>query len=264
MMFEWIYQLPVVWMALIILAITWLGTWAIHATVMALAKDQRARAFKAITPGLLSPLGIVFGLLVVFLSAQVWNDSQRAGAEVLREASALRAVVLLAETYPEDSRAALRDLVRRQIQHAAEEEWPAMARQNATLAVAPPALSEALHIALRVTPQGEGQAVAQREIVAALENALDARRQRIIISRSSINWVKWTGLIAQAIVTLLAIAMVHSDNRAAAAMAMGLFATAVALSIVLIAAHARPFSGQISVRPAVLQEVLPEQEQRTP
>lgn len=42
-MLEWIYQLPVAWMALIILAITWLGTWAIHASVMALAKDQRAR-----------------------------------------------------------------------------------------------------------------------------------------------------------------------------------------------------------------------------
>lgn len=188
-------------------------------------------------------LGIVYGLLVVFLSAQVWNDSQRAGAEVLREASALRAVVLLAASYPEDSRAALRNLVRRQIRHAAEEEWPAIAP-----------------IALRVTLQGEGHAVAQREIVAALENAFDARRQRIIISRSGINWVKWTGLIAQAIVTLLAIAMVHSDNRAAA-MAMGLFATAVAISIVLIAAHARPFSGEISVGPAVLQEVLPEQEQ---
>ena len=81
-------------------------------------------------------------------------------------------------------------------------------------------------------------------MVAALEQALDARRQRIIISRSSINGVKWAGLIGVAIVVLIAIAMVHCDNKPAAATAMGLFATAAAISVVLIASHARPFTGK--------------------
>jgi len=255
-MSDWVYHLPVVWMAALVLAITALITWLIYATVMTLAVQQRARAFKGVTPALLSPLGIVFGLLVAFLSAQVWNDSQRAVSEVSREASALRTVDLLASSFPKDLQTRLHTLLRQYVTQAVQEEWPAMAGQGATLALAPAPLTEALRLSLSTVFDSEGQRIAQREMAVALEQALDARRQRIIISRSSINWVKWAGLIGVAVVNLLAIAFVHCDNKGAAVIAMGLFATAVAISVVLIASHARPFTGQISVGPGVLQEII--------
>jgi hypothetical protein len=53
--------------------------------------------------------------------------------------------------------------------------------------------------------------------------------------------------------------MVHSDNRITAALAMTLFATGIAVSVVLIAAHNRPFSGQISVSPDALLQILPQE-----
>ncbi len=92
-------------------------------------------------------------------------------------------------------------------------EWPAMARQRATLTMVPIPLAEALRTTLGLTLTGEGQLAAQRGIVAALENALDARRQRILVSRAEVNAMKWTALLLQAFCTLVAIAMVHSDNR---------------------------------------------------
>jgi hypothetical protein len=63
-------------------------------------------------------------------------------------------------------------------------------------------------------------------------------------------------LFAQAGFTLIAIAIVHSDNRAGAAIAMRIFATGVAVSVLLIASHDRPFSGEISVKPDVLLQVI--------
>ena len=45
---------------------------------------------------MLPPLGIIFGLFVAFTASQVWNDNERANTAVDREASALRAVVVLA------------------------------------------------------------------------------------------------------------------------------------------------------------------------
>ena len=120
------------------------------------------------------------------------------------------------------------------------------------------ALTEALSLTLASVPDTDGQRVAQREMVTALQQALDARRQRIIISRSSIDWVKWVGLIAVAVVNLIGIAMVHCDNRAAAALSMGIFATGIAASVLLIAAHSGPFSGEISVGPGLLLQVLPD------
>ena len=133
-----------------------------------------------------------------------------------------------------------------------------MARRNATLTIAPARLAEALRLALSLAPRGEGQVAAQRELVAALQSALEARRQRIILSGSSINWVKWTVLLVQAGLTLLTIAMVHSDNRAANRIILAIFATGVGVAVVLIASHSRPFTGEISVRPTVLLQVMPE------
>jgi membrane protein YdbS with pleckstrin-like domain len=92
-----------------------------------------------------------------------------------------------------------------------------------------------------------------------MQNALDARRQRIIISESTINWVKWAVVYLLAVLILLTIAIVHSDNRATAGTAMAIFSVAVAASIVLIASHSRPFTGEISVGPGLLLQVMPEE-----
>ena len=257
-MSDWLLNLPVLWMGVLILGAIYVCTAGLYLLITVLTVGERARAFKAISPGMLPPLATIFALLVGFLAAQVWSDSDRASTAVNREASALRAAVLLAAGFPGEPEARLRDLIRHYIQDAVTREWPAMARGNATLAIAPPRLTEALGLALTLTPRGEGQRAAQREMVASLQTALEARRQRIILSRSSINWVKWTVLFVQAGLTLLTIAMVHSDNRATNRIILAIFATGVGTAVVLIAAHSRPFTGEISVHPTVLLQVMPE------
>ena len=171
-MIHWFEHLPIGWMSLVVFAVIYLVTWGVYWLVMALAVGERARAFTAISPGMLPPLGIIFGLLVAFMAAQVWGDLDRAHAAVNREASALRAVVL--------------------------------------------------------------------------------------VSQSGVNWVKWTGLLLQAICTLIAIDMSIVTTERVPRW-RGLFATGVAVSVVLIASHHRPFTGKIAVRPDVLLQVLPEE-----
>ena len=225
-MSDWLLNLPLLWMGALILGAIYVCTAGLYLLITALAVGERARAFKGVSPGMLPPLSLIFGLLVGFLAAQVWNDADRANTAVNGEASALRATVL--------------------------------ARGKATLALAPARLAEALRLALTLTPRSEGQIAAQREMVASLQRAFESRRQRIILSRSSINWVKWTVLFVQAGLTLLAIAMVHSDNRATNRIILAIFATGVGTAVVLIAAHSRPFTGEISVHPTVLLQVMPE------
>lgn len=249
-MSEWLQNLPVGWMALAIFTVTYLATAGIFAIVTRLAAGERARIFKGVSPGML--------LFVAFIASQVWSDIDRANAAVNREANALSTVVFLSASFPGEPQARLRDLTRRHIQEAVTYEWPMMAQQSASLRVTPLSLAEQMELVLALEPHSPGQVTAQREIVTALETAIDARRQRIIVSRSSVNWVKWSALILQAICTLIAIAMVHSDNRGAAAAAMGIFATGVAVSILLIASHNRPFSGEVSVKPDLLQQIMPE------
>ena len=253
----WLQDLPLAGLALVVFAATFLAAAAIYAVVMALAAGPRGAAFKALSPGMLPPMGLLFALIVGFLAAQVWSDAGRAQEAVNREASALRSVVLLVHAFPGEPETRMRALVRRHIREAAEVEWPAMARQRATLSVVPAPLAQELQLAVDLTPRTEGQRAAQRAIVDSLQSALDARRQRIIVSESSLNWVKWTGVILVALLTLVAIAFVHSDNRLTAALALGMFAAAVGVSLMLIAAQERPFHGEFAVSPDVLIQVMP-------
>lgn len=257
-MSDWLLNLPLPLMTAVILAATYLATAVIYVVVSALAVGERGRAFKAISPSMLPPLSIVFALLVGFLAAQAWNDNDRARSAVSQEASALRSAVIVAGDLPPDVESRVRGLVRRQIQDAVQQEWPAMSRGDATIALVPAPVQEALRLAFEINPQGQGQVVAQRELVGALERAFEARRQRIILSESSINSVKWMALLVQAFLTLLAIALIHSDQRAANRIILAIFATSVAAAIVLIASHSRPFSGAAAVRPTLLLQVMPD------
>src|SRR6266508_4454209 len=132
-MSDWLHNLPVAWMALVVFGFTYLIAAAIHVTVIVLAHGERARSFKAVSPGMLPPLGILFGLFVAFTAAQVWSDNDRAGAAVSREASALRSVEIVAASFPGQPEAQLRALIRRYIEEAATQEWPMMAQRAATL-----------------------------------------------------------------------------------------------------------------------------------
>jgi hypothetical protein len=86
-----------------------------HLIVMGLAVGDRARAFKGLSPGMLPPLGIIFGLLVGFIAAQVWSDFEKAKVAVANEASALRTVNLLAANLPAEPRGQIRPLVTQHI-----------------------------------------------------------------------------------------------------------------------------------------------------
>jgi hypothetical protein len=250
-------NLPIVWMAIVVFAATYLLAAGIYWVVTRLAVDDRARAFKAVSPGMLPPLGILFALLVGFIAVEVWNNYDKAKVAVATEAGALRAVVLLAENLPEEQKTRIYALIDRHIDEAVNKEWPAMARHRATLStLRANALIEILHYTMTLKPADDSQRTAQSEMVKALHTALEARRQRIVVSQSAVGTVKWAGILLQGLCTLVAIAMVHSDNRLACAIAMTLFATGIALSSLLIAAYSRPFTGEISVSPDLLQQVI--------
>jgi hypothetical protein len=253
---DWLLNLPVVWMAVVVFAATYLLAASIYWVVITLAVNDRARAFKALSPGMLPPLGILFALLIGFIAVEVWGSFDKAKAAVTSEASALRAVVLLAATFPEEQKTHIYVLINRHIDKAVNEGWPAMAQQQATLSTLPTALIEALNAVLALKPADDSQRIAQSEMVKALQTALDARRQRIVVSESGLGRVKWAAILLQALCTLIAIAMVHSDNRLTCAIALMLFATGVALSLLLIAAYSRPFTGEISVGPDLLKQVI--------
>ena len=58
-MSDWLYNLSLPWMALVVFGFTYPLAAGIYAVVTVLAVGERARSFKAVSPGMLPPLGII-------------------------------------------------------------------------------------------------------------------------------------------------------------------------------------------------------------
>src|SRR5215470_5198638 len=190
---DWLHNLPVTWMAVLFFGCGYLTVAVIYAVVVEFPTSLFVRA-RSFVGGMLSPLGTLFALFVVFTAAQVWSDNDRAIAAVAQEAGALRNILILASAFPKEPRSRLETLIHSHIEDVATKEWPMMARQTATLEIVPRNLVEALQLTLALTPGSQGQGIAQREMAVALESALDARRQRILVSHSSVSLLKWSSL----------------------------------------------------------------------
>ncbi len=131
-------------------------------------------------------------------------------------------------------------------------------RTATTKNIIPHHLDEALQLTLALTPSGQGQQIAQREIATELGAARDARHQRFLVSLAEVKFVKWSFLFVQAFCVMVTIALTHSDNRLATSITMGLFATGVAAAVALILSFDRPFVGQLAVGPDSSLRVMPE------
>jgi hypothetical protein len=158
---------------------------------------------------------------------------------------------------PEEAQIRLRELVRDYIEYTIDTEWPMMAQGALTLKISPPALNKALQFTLSLEANTPGQQTAQRQLATSLEQALEARRQRILVSRAEVNGVKWACLILLAVCLLFTIALVHCENRLTSAVGIALSSAAIATTMLLILSHDRPFAGVIAVKPEPLYQVMP-------
>jgi hypothetical protein len=254
-MINWLLTLPTLWLIVVVTAATYAAAGTVFLAVRGLSSGGRLTTFSSLSPGLLSPLGVVFGLIVAFLASGIWTNANAAQTAVNTEASSMRAAVLLSDVFPRPIGEEMRVLVRRQVDQDVRVEWPRMQDGTASIQDVPAPLRAALLLAFRMRPHGDGQIEAQRQLVTQIQNALDARRERIIVSHSQVNAVKWFGVIALGLLLLAAIACVHAAQPGAGMIALGVFATAIALSLILILAQDRPFSGPFRIRPAPLEQI---------
>jgi hypothetical protein len=223
----------------------------------ALARHRSASDLKALTPVLLTPLSVVTGLLIAFLAARVWGNLDHANGFVAQEASAIHDVVAHTDALPAETRAATVAGMAAHLRFVETEDWPAMLAGKAALQQESPGLDAALTALLALEPSTFGQRETQARAIEAIEQAMDARRGRILLSSAVIAPAQWTVILVLDMLVLVTIGVVHLDRKATAALGMAIFSTAIAASLVLLMINDRPFSsGGNVVEPAALQRLV--------
>jgi hypothetical protein len=252
----WLAHAPLPLLALVVFAAVYLTAALVVGLLLVGRRRGHSSWLGPLSPGLLAPMGLIFGLLVGFLVADVWADRDQAAGAVGEEASALRDVDLLMGAFPAQQ-PEVRQLLRDQIDQYVTTEWARMSDGQATLAVVPARLVQVQAIALALPVQTDGQRVAQDRLVTSIDRALESRRTRLVLSDSAIDPLRLVALFLVAVTTLAATGCVHADRLRRAAVAVVLLATSMALALTLLCAQAAPFAGYFAIDPDLLIQVRP-------
>jgi len=89
-MLSWLESQETLVTALIVFAFCYLLAALIFVGVAVLARTPIASALQVTTPAMLTPLGVILGLVIAFLAARVWANVDHAHGYVAEEVSGLR------------------------------------------------------------------------------------------------------------------------------------------------------------------------------
>lgn len=256
-MLHWVESQSTPVITLVMFSFCYAMTIVIAGVALILARRPVAQQLKASSPVTLTPLAVILALLLAFLSSRVWSNLDRAGEHAGREATALREALLLSNALPADVRANVRAALKRHLDFIITDDWPAMARMEASLRAIPVGLTDAIGALLSFVPAQATEQLAQQRTLAALEQALESRRNRILISQIEIAPIQWGVIVILSILVLVTLAMIHIDNRPAMLATMVIFSTAIAVCLTLLTVYDRPFaSGGVTMPPTLFRETV--------
>lgn len=207
-----------------------------------------AQSLHGVAPPFINIIGVLFGLTLAFLANDTWSAHDRATNAVFREADALRSLVTLSAALPGPLQGRVRAAIADYGQASAAE-WPLLARRQSSAQVPDRADALLRLLAGRDVASAAGDTV-QALMLRKVSDIRDQRDQRIGLSQTHVNPLKWLGMAFLGLVTLLSLAVVHVENQRAALVAMVLFALAAAPTAAIVLVQGNPFEQPASVSPA--------------
>ena len=212
------------------------------------------RTLNGVVPPFINIIGVLFGLTLAFLANDTWNAHDRAMNAVYKEADALRSLVVLASQLEEPQRSQLREALT-DYAHASVGEWPLLAQRKSS----PDVSTKADHLLVMLSSPRTAKAAGDNVQALMLRKATDMRDdrdQRIGLSQTHINPLKWLGMAFLGLLTLLSVAVVHAENPRAAFAAIMLFALAAAPTAAIVLVQGNPFQEPSSVSPAPIAAAI--------
>jgi len=217
---------------------------SIAAAIVWLTHLSPARPFFASCIGVVGPffasVAVLFGLFAAFLANDVQHQNAEVKAAVFREADGVRTVLRLAEALGDPGRP-LKAAALGYAQAVLNNEWPAMqqpgsdeeflgALRSLALAVLAPNLIAAVPTAVHQT------------ILDGMVEIRQARRDRLSLLAGESDSMSWLAMLILGVLTQVAVAVVQLDRLRPQALALFVFTSAFAATVVLIGLSEARFS----------------------
>lgn len=235
-----------------------IGTLAVAVAIQWLIQWSRwapwTRSLQGVAPPFINIIGVLFALTLAFLANDTWSAHDRAMKAVYQEANALHGIATLSAQLPEPLSGLLRETLAAYAVASAGE-WPLLARRAVSPEVVDRADALLKLLASREVRQAAGGHV-QALLLGKANEIGDQRDQRIALSRTHVNPLKWMGMGFLGLLTLLSVAVVHVDRPRAAFVAIVLFALAAAPTAAIVLIQGNPFQPPTAVTPAPIEAAV--------
>lgn len=212
----------------------------------------RIQSFKGIVAPFFSSTAIIFGLLIAFLSNDIWDRNKQAERVVSVESETLIALYSLGAASGSDNKN-LRTAIRAYVSSVVEDEWPRLAAQQRS-----PKTDAAINALLRevAQPANAKDASVQRTMLDMALKVHAAHEDRVALSNDRTVVTKWAAVLLLALITQISIAVVHLEKPRPQVAALTIFTFAAVLLLGLLAVHEAPFEPPVFVPPGPIADVL--------
>lgn len=210
------------------------------------------RSFRGVVAPFFGSTAIIFGVLIAFLSTDIWDRNKQAERVVFTESDTLIALYSLSAASAGDN-VALRTAIRTYVEAVVQEEWPRLASEERS-----PRADAALNALLRDVARAgiAADSSVQRTMLDMALRVRAAHEDRIALGSDRTVVTKWAAVLLLALITQIAIAVVHLDSPRPQAAALTIFSVAAVLLLGLLAIHEAPFEPPVFVPPGPIIEVL--------
>ena len=205
-----------------------------------------------ISAPMLGAVAALFGLLLAFVIVIAYQNFLDADANARQEADALASIVRDSAAFPEPGGSNVRRAVGTYVRSVVTDEWPRM-RDGHDSAVAGAGV-DGIYAAFRtVEPTSAAQIALYDDAVRQLNDALDARRNRIHaaiggLPADIIALILFSGLVMVAYAVL-----VGSPNFWFHLLGPAAIAAVIAVSLIVLVDLSHPFSGDFAISPDSFQ-----------
>ena len=212
----------------------------------------RVQSFKGVVAPFFGSVGIIFGLLLAFLSNDIWDRNKQAERVVVAESDTLVALYSLGIASGSDSKA-LRASIRGYASAVVEDEWPRLRSQERSTRTDASLDALLREVALPGTSKDFG---VQRTMLEMVLRIRAAHEDRLELAHDRTAVTKWGAVLLLAVITQLAIAVVHLEKPRPQAAALFIFTLAAVSLLGLLAIHEAPFEPPVFVPPGPIVDVL--------
>ena len=195
-----------------------------------------------VTGPFFAAVSLLFGLFAAFLANDVHNQNAEIRAAIFREADGLRTVLRLAEALGAAGKPVTAAAVA-YTEAVLSKEWPAMRQWTS----GPEDLGALRNLTLTVLQPEPGAVLppaAHEVMLQSLVDIRQARLERLTLTAGVSDHMNWLAMFVLGVLTQIAVAVVHLDRLRPQALALAVFTTAFAATVVLIGLAEQPFSGR--------------------